>query len=194
MFWLLKSFNRLSKSNKSLSCQHLNKSFENSQMNKSGKQDRALNNDFTYRWFLCLYCLLFVTYLHFCQIPLATTLITCSPSWTSMEREELTSRYRMYRIPMKSEDTLLVYFFDTTGRPLSELRCSITESNKTHHCPGLSGNLVNHGERLSQGEDAVGGQTLWHRRRWIHWGRGTRGRDIFCELFFGQFFCKLFIP
>ena len=45
MFWLLKSFNGLSKSNKSLSCQHLNKSFENSQMNKSGKRDRALNND-----------------------------------------------------------------------------------------------------------------------------------------------------
>ena len=65
------------------------------------------------------------------------------------------------------------------------------------HYPGLSGNSVHHGEGLRQGEDAVGGQALWHRRRRLHQRRGARGRDIlgeFCWTKYLDICINYFIP
>ena len=62
--------------------------------------------------------------LHYYQILLATILIMFSPWWTSMIREELTSRYRMYRIPMMHQ---------------TYVHCTLWSRTSWQPCPSWSG-------------------------------------------------------
>ena len=130
------------------------------------KKGWARNNDLdTYRCFLCTFCI--------CSI-ISTYVSTFLP--------DSFGNYSHYVFSlMDVNDTGRINF------QVQNVQNTDADSIVKHsplspfHYPGLSGNSVHHGEGLRQGEDAVGGQALWHRRGRLHQRWGARGRDILGE-------------